>query len=128
MTRKFGDYFYWYLVIALTSFAIVIGFIVDFSSSRNSEKVPKEYAEVSKPLKKTLSTNVIEELQKKKIISKVELSSVKAYTSKVEDNSVTINKELNSNQSKNASGSASLIELERSVESSGSSRPAYNAN
>jgi len=73
---------FWYIVIGLSFLSVLIWFFVEFASTRESTTVSKEAKEAAKVLPDTIKTSVIEELQKRQIISDIELESTQPYTGK----------------------------------------------
>lgn len=71
--------FYWYLVIGLVIIVVILKFILDISISKKSLTIPKEYTAISQPINSDFDKNIIEELQKKKIINNIDLESIKTY-------------------------------------------------
>ena len=93
--KKNKEVFYWYLVLGLVIIVVVAKFVLDISISKRSQTIPKEYTAASKPISSSFDKQVIEELQKKRIINNIDLESIKTY------------KELNTSQ--NESGNKEVV-------------------
>lgn len=100
--------YYWYITIILTILVFVGKFFLDVKNSKQIDTIPKEYSAAAIPIRKEFNTQIIEELQKKKIVNIFDLQSVKPYTSIINGNSDSIK----NSQNKSASASADFLDNE----------------